>query len=123
MYMQAQAAQQQHQATQHQMSELQWEVQHAWEQHQQADRAHKAALQAAQDRFSKLESDNRQSVEAAGKAKEKGGRAQADAARLAQDLAATSVRWWAAQLQKGACCCISCLVAGTKSALFCTPAH
>ena len=123
MYMQAQAAQQQHQATQHQMSELQWEVQHAWEQHQQADRVHKAALQAAQDRLSKLESDNRQSVEAAGEAKEVGGRAQADAARLAQDLAATSVCCRAAQLQKRAYSLVSCLVESTVSARCCTPAH
>ncbi|DBA92094.1 TPA: hypothetical protein ACH3X1_015822 [Trebouxia sp. C0004] len=84
---QAQLAQEQHQLSKNQVAELQWELRHAWEQSQQADQAQKTALQAAQDRATKLETDCRQCHEVAARAQQSADKAQGDASRLSQELA------------------------------------
>ena len=89
--MQTQEAQGQHQAVSNQLAELQWELRHAWDHSKQADQAQKEALQAAETQIVKLKSDHLQSVEVAARVKETADRAQADAARLAENLVETKV--------------------------------
>ena len=83
---QAQDAQALQQSSAKQLAELQWELQHAWQQSDQADRAQKAALQAAQDRIAMLESDCRRSSEHAARVEEKAAKAEAEGMKLSQEL-------------------------------------
>lgn len=89
--MQAQIIQEQHQVSKNQVAELQWELRLAWEQSQQADQAQKAALQAAQDRETKLETDSRRCHEDAARVQQSADKAQGDASRLSQELAECKV--------------------------------
>ena len=89
--MQAQLVQQQHQASKTQVAELQWELRHAWEQCQQADQAQKAALQAAQERVTKLESDSRRCHEDTARVQQSADKALGDTSRLSQELAECKV--------------------------------
>ena len=91
MSLQAQAAQEQQQTSAKQVAELQWELQHAWRQFEQAMEAQKAALQAAQDKNVQLEADRRQANEHAARVQEGAARAAAEAAKLAQELAQSKV--------------------------------
>lgn len=84
--MQAQDAQALQQSSANQLAELQWELQHAWQQSDQADKAQKAALQAAQDRIAMLEADCRRSSNNAARVEEKAARAEADGVRFSQEL-------------------------------------
>ena len=89
--MQAQLVQEQHQASKNQVAELQWELRHAWEQSQQGDLAQKAALQAAQDRVTKLESDSRRCHEDAARVQQSADKALGNANGLSQELAECKV--------------------------------
>ncbi len=100
-YLQAQAMQEQHQATAHQVAELQWELRHARDQSQQTSQAQKAALEGAQERVAKLKADYHQANEAAARVKESAHKAQGDAAQLTQDLAETKVCSHSCRLDDG----------------------
>lgn len=84
--MQAQDAQALQQSSAKQLAELQWELQHAWQQSDRADKAQQAALQAAQDRLAMLEADCRRSSDHAARVEEKAARAEAEGMRLSQEL-------------------------------------
>jgi isoaspartyl peptidase/L-asparaginase-like protein (Ntn-hydrolase superfamily) len=89
--MQAQLVQEQHRSSKNQVAELQWELRHAWEQSQQADQAQKAALQAAQDRVTKLESDSRRCHEGTARVQQSADKALGDSSRLSRELAECKV--------------------------------
>lgn len=91
MPLQAQAAQEQQQTSAKQLAELQWELQHAWQQSKQAAEAQKAALQVAQDKIVKLEADGRQNSQQASRVQESAARAKAEAGKLAQELVESKV--------------------------------
>ncbi|KAL3146280.1 hypothetical protein ABBQ32_002981 [Trebouxia sp. C0010 RCD-2024] len=82
----AQDAQALQQSSAKQLAELQWELQHAWQQSDRADKAQQAALQAAQDRLAMLEADCRRSSDHAARVEEKAARAEAEGMRLSQEL-------------------------------------
>ena len=88
---QAQASQERNEASTHRLTELQWELQHAWHQSQQADQAQKVALQAAQHRIAGLEADKQQAGEAATRVQQAADQERDQAASLLQEIADTKV--------------------------------
>ena len=110
--MQAQAAQELQQSSAKQLAELQWELQHAWQQSEQADKAQKAALEAAQDRIAKLEMDCHRSADLAARVEEKATRAETEGMKLMHQLTEIKVSALTTLRQPlGGCmqpCCCSC---------------
>lgn len=84
--MQAQSSQELQQSSAKQLAELQWELQHAWQQSKQADKAQQAAVQGAQERIAKLERDCQQSSNHAARVEAEAARAEAEGVKLAQQL-------------------------------------
>ena len=92
--MQAQSAQELQQSSAKQLAELQWELQYAWQQSEQADKAQKAAMQSAQDKIGKLERDCQQTGNHAARVEEKAARVEAEGVKLAQQLTDVKVGAW-----------------------------
>ena len=86
VYMQAQSAQELQQSSAKQLAELQWELQYAWQQSEQANEAQKAAMQGAQDKIAELERDCQQTGDHAARLEEKAARAETEGLKLAQQL-------------------------------------
>lgn len=84
--MQAQSSRELQQSSAKQLAELQWELQHSWQQFEQADKAQQAAMQGAQERIAKLEKDCQQTSTHAARVEAEAARAEAEGAKLAQQL-------------------------------------
>ena len=85
-WMQAQSAQELQQSSAKQLAELQWELQYVWQQSEQADKAHKAAMQGALDKIAQLERDCQQTSNHAVRVEEKAAKAETEGVKLAQQL-------------------------------------
>ena len=86
MCMQAQSSQELQQSSAKQLAELQWELQHSWQQSEQADKAQKAAMQGAQERIAKLERECQQTSTHAVRLEAEAARGEAEGVKLAQQL-------------------------------------
>ena len=81
--LQAQTAEQQQQRSAKKVTELQWELQHAWQEFQQADKNQKASLDTARERVAKLESDRQQASEDAARLEQRAAKAEVGSAQHA----------------------------------------